>query len=836
MDLKQSKLTKGEWNNTEVPISDDEKFILSTIIEGSKNVNIRKNNNKSMFDSIKIEYKVENEMFLYKKYFEKSVKDMHKYNINFEIQDMKKIKTPKKADVMRIENMDNIIQTKKSDIYEYILLDFCKNILKNVNNNTSYAFYLYTITYFRTYTIQRLNKYVLQFVDYVIEITKARLNMEDIIFNAHIYIEKNVNLLKYEDVTLYQHQKQLFTHFRSKEPKLVLYIAPTGTGKTLSPIGLSESYRIIFICVSRHVGLALAKSSISMGKKVAFAFGCETASDIRLHYFAASDYEVNKRTGGIWKVDNSIGDKVEIMICDLQSYLTAMYYMLSFNDEEDIVTYWDEPTITMDYEDHILHEKIHENWVKNKISKMVLSCATLPNEEEIENTIISFKTKFDNAELITIKSHDFKKSISLLDVDCKCIVPHLLYIDYVELQKCVKYCDKNMTLLRYFDLEEVSKFIKYVHTYNLIDTHYKINNYFEKMEDVNMMNIKLYYLSLLREINSANYLLVHNHLLNESKSKFEVNNELLRMKSMDVYRKPNNESLQKMNSVDTQNDVDKFKGVLITTRDAYTLTDGPTIYMTENVEKISKFYTKMSNIPANIFQNIMKKIMENDVLSKKICKLQEKYESLLGTDETATDKGGKKEKKNDKKEERSPELKKLQNEIDSLKSMIKSINLDTIYIPNSRDHQNLWKKDFVQNRFTSNIDEKTVLDIMALDVPDSRKMLLLMGIGTFDSMNDVKYLEIMKELAYKQKLFAIIASTDYIYGTNYSFCHGYIGKDLVNMTQQKLIQAMGRIGRNKVQQDYTVRYRDNNMIKVLLQEPTYNLEALNMNKLFCHSD
>ena len=61
---------------------------------------------------------------------------------------------------------------------------------------------------------------------------------------------------------------------------------------------------IFFTSTSFSIGLALAKSAISMGKKIAFAFGCETASDIRLHYFAASDYTRDKRTGGIRKVNN----------------------------------------------------------------------------------------------------------------------------------------------------------------------------------------------------------------------------------------------------------------------------------------------------------------------------------------------------------------------------------------------------------------------------------------------------------------------------------------------------------------------------------------------------
>ena len=30
------------------------------------------------------------------------------------------------------------------------------------------------------------------------------------------------------------------------------------------------------------------------------------------------------------------------MICDIKSYLPAMYYMKAFNDIQDVITYWDE--------------------------------------------------------------------------------------------------------------------------------------------------------------------------------------------------------------------------------------------------------------------------------------------------------------------------------------------------------------------------------------------------------------------------------------------------------------------------------------------------------------
>ena len=139
------------------------------------------------------------------------------------------------------------------------------------------------------------------------------------------YLFEGTLISKYPDMQLYEHQKQLFSVCKRKGPKLILYIAPTGTGKTLSPIGLSCGKRVIFVCAARHVGLSLAKAAISEGKKVAFAFGCSNAEDIRLHYFAAKEYTRNNRTGGIGKVDNTVGDNVEIMISDVKSYTYAMF-------------------------------------------------------------------------------------------------------------------------------------------------------------------------------------------------------------------------------------------------------------------------------------------------------------------------------------------------------------------------------------------------------------------------------------------------------------------------------------------------------------------------------
>jgi hypothetical protein len=122
---------------------------------------------------------------------------------------------------------------------------------------------------------------------------------------------------------------------------------------------------------------------------------------------------------------------------------------------------------------------------------------------------------------------------------------------------------------------------------------------------------------------------------------------------------------------------------------------------------------------------------------------------------------------------------------------------------------------------------------MLKDVDDSWKILLLLGIGVFTQHKISAYTEIMKKLADEQKLYLIIADSDYIYGTNYQFCHGYLSKDL-GLTQEKIIQALGRIGRNNIQQEYSARFRDDIQIETLFTRfaSEDKPEVINMNQLF----
>jgi hypothetical protein len=178
-------------------------------------------------------------------------------------------------------------------------------------------------------------------------------------------------------------------------------------------------------------------------------------------------------------------------------------------------------------------------------------------------------------------------------------------------------------------------------------------------------------------------------------------------------------------------------------------------------------------------------------------------------------------------------------EIDALRRQVKYVAMDPEYVPNTRPHQKKWappsedaEDECNLDAYVPRIDENTTREIMGLDIENYLKVMLLLGIGLFMEGGNPRYLEMMKILAVEQNLFMIIASSDYVYGTNYNFCHGFLGKDLQKMTREKTLQCMGRIGRGQIQQKYSIRFRDDDMIYGLFKTPEINMEAVNMCKLF----
>jgi len=910
MDLNQRKLTKSEWMSTEIQVSMDEKEILDLIIRGFHDVNLKYNKNVSLFGFLKIDYSESLEDYLYKKYFAEKIDVMKSSYCDvvdakvFEVS-IKTNTTIKKADSIRIEHNDS--PTKLKDVFEYILIELMESILccvsKSAKKDTvrgcggdNWLTHYFTLSKLIKMNIIETNRHITAIVKRFLVSREDDVCIKSVVANAFDCIEKNKTLMKYTDMTLYEHQKQLFTVVKTAGPKLVLYIAPTGTGKTLSPIGLSETHRVIFVCAARHVGLALAKSAISMNKKIAVAFGCGSSADIRLHYFAAKDYSKNKRSGGIGKVDNTNGEKVEIIICDIKSFIPSMFYMTAFNAPENIIVYWDEPTITMDYESHDLHEIIHRNWTENIIPNMILSSATLPKLHELTDTITHFKEKFPEATIHNIVSHDCKKSIPLVDKYGYVVLPHSISDNYEDVKRSVEHCENNLTLLRYFDMEEVVRFIMTVEESGgsggdiegngFILENSKIARRFASIDDVNMHSIKLHYLHCLKRIIPERWSYLSN-MLKSTRQQFVVANTSVDSKGVQIRKsvsvesyitQPSSSSSSSSSSLRNINNAhagaaltrmaseqivgstialhpQEQTGIYITTRDAFTLTNGPTIFLANDVDKIAKFCIQTANIPAQVMKDITDKIEFNNNVNEKIGVLERQLEDMiqLSSQDIKTDSSSanssshKSHKKQDAvkcKEignDTGKNAQKVEHELEMLRSMIRPSQLNETFVPNKPLHLQRWFNTATTTMtttttaipFTSDIDEQTVVEIMMLgDVSDSWKVLLMMGIGVFTNHPSISYTEIMKRLTDQQKLYMIIASSDYIYGTNYQFCHGYLSKD-IGSSQEKIIQAMGRIGRNNIQQKYSIRFRDEEQIRKLFYVEENKPEVRIMNKLFC---
>jgi hypothetical protein len=840
MDFTQGKLTKSEWDSVEVPDSHEEQQIYQLIKEGFNNVGIVRNASQTLLQYMKIAPSDEMHAHMYELYFKTMVDEMREAFALCQFEtDTDKKKLVKKADLIRIQNTNSNLEDQKTKIHEYILLRLLLNLLNSkfphmyphwknymegvseskrkkvqaptaVPSRPKWMYYHYSICLIMRNSITHLNPHVHAFIDHVIALVEADFDSAAFIKKAHEFVEKNEFVFKCGDVKLYEHQKQIFTVFKNNDavPKLVLYIAPTGTGKTLTPIGLSEHYRVIFVCAARHVGLALAKACISAKKRIAFAFGCGSVDNIRLHYYAAKDVVRDRRTGGIRKVDNSVGDNVEIMISDIRSYRHAMHYMNAFNPIHKLLLYWDEPTITLDYADHEFHEVIKANWTENIVPNVVLSSATLPHQAEMAPTIMNFQARFLNAEVHSIVSHDCQKTISLVNKDGYVQLPHLMFEGYDAMRASAAHCRTYKTLLRYFDLREVVKFIAHVNEGRLwTSARYAVERHFSDIADINMTNIKAYYLELLENVQADRWPEIWAHF-QAQRTRMHASN------------------------------------VNITAQDAHTLTCGPTLFLANDVEKIAKFALQIAQIPECVMDDLMEIIDHNNGIKDAMADLERDIEDKIeeGTAKPSGDKDKDKDKKTNKKVDDmqfSPEVRRMKEKMDDLRQQVKWGALNDMFVPNRAEHLKRWAPHLTDEEiastspFTSQVEPEDVERIMVLPIENIWKVLLMMGIGVMTEHSDKTYTEIMKDLAQNQRLYLIIASTDYIYGTNYQFCHGYLGKDLSDISQEKIIQALGRIGRNKLQQEYSIRFRDDaHLVQIFQASAVAKPEVVNMARLF----
>jgi hypothetical protein len=283
--IDQVKLSKSEWDYTEIPESQSEKDIMQMIISGFGDVNIILTSQHSLLSFLKITPTPEMHQHLYATFYQTRLESLVKKHRKNErdwlarnaatispgpvidvFQSWERImgdsKTIKKIDAMRIQNIK--MDTSAMDgIYENILLSVFDKLMeeKYPFSSLKWTYYYYTLCKLYANNIPHLNANVDSFISHVIRRYEneaiEHANVLHFIKHAYDYIERNEYIHRYARMQLYEHQKELFTVIKTPGPKLVLYIAPTGTGKTLSPLGITEKCFVVLPKVKKEPAVKL---------------------------------------------------------------------------------------------------------------------------------------------------------------------------------------------------------------------------------------------------------------------------------------------------------------------------------------------------------------------------------------------------------------------------------------------------------------------------------------------------------------------------------------------------------------------------------------------------
>jgi hypothetical protein len=771
----QTKLTKLEWESMEQALDSSELRVLSMIRRGFHDPTIHEFvqgqtlNNLFKLDCPDKDYHLY--MTLLKDIVDRFV-SKHKL-APLDLSKVKPKKPLSKADQIRLKASS---ETKLESSVEYVVLE---NLRSYVKEKRDHELYYYNIQHLlQTYP---LNKLLVVFVKQFL--VTQKVSSIEFLRNTSRYMENNP-VFNYKPMTLYKHQADVYEIMKAdvSVPRLVFYRAPTCSGKTLTPIGLCEQYRVIFICASRHIGLSLAKSAVNAGRKVGFAFGCQTADDVRLHFSAVNTYITTR--SGHKKPNHEDGRNVELMICDVRSYEVAMLYMGVFTPPEKTILYWDEPTITMDYAHHELHDHIRHIWTVNKVPHVILSSATLPNESQLQPIIDRYQAKHPTGKVHYVETLDETTNVTLVDTKGEVIMPHTVFKE--DLEGCKAFIEQHgRSHMKFLSLTECANFCLHANPETVVLAE------FPDLPSITSQKLRLFYYDTIMQRTSQWTSTVNAYLARPEKSPaLNVGNEIL-------------------------------------TRSAHTLTYGPTIYLCEDPSRWTQFFLDNAGLPPDTYQDLEAKIQFNNDVAEKMSVQRKLVEDKLAKDEGH---------ENKLKEQRfDPATKALMANLEKLEKALKNIQLPEVLHPNTREHFSKWapkQLDYeTANAFLSLVAEEDVRRIMALnDVGVQLKMLLLMGVGVFTPESS-DYSDVMKELAEAKRLGVIVAGSDYIYGTNYQFSHAYVAEDLQQMTQEKIVQAIGRVGRKEKNKTFTFRFRDDTIIRSLYVQSS-NCEAANMNALF----
>jgi len=588
-----------------------------------------------------------------------------------------------------------------------------------------------------------------------------------------IYSTLYDNVIPMMNMQPYPTQIELINIIKENMKKgfMIFYKTLPGLGKTSMILALCHyikkeypNKKIIFCCSDILETVRLQVLRIMYNFKVKFGIAIGQSDKA---------YKITNS----WNCKN---DKDREMI--VADYIST-YLLLEEDHENEYILFFDEPTINTHKDTAML--QILARILYNVPKHIILSSATLPSIDNMNDIINHYKQKYQHGVIEEVISNKTLVGCSIKDFDDNIITPHHLIKTPDELTNFIIKIKKEPLIGKFYTLQ-------YLINLNHFMERYSLNLNLGNIHSFNHENVIENIIILLEKV-----------------TKFT-------QKDFDIFKKIGNNELDNINDDNEDYDLDKIIPNKFLTQHAFKYVGGTLIacnnpfdYVKEHFfPEVEKFMNKM-NIKSihNEYEKYSKQV---DTLQKQVALIHEKFK----TDD------------------------KIDDAMAKIAHIKPTINFPINLQINTPEHIKLYAKyvESFDNSLTKNYITPESIDITDYHVDDRLKFLLYMGVGIYTRNMPNNYNAKVLEMLNDKQLAFIVADETFCYGANYQISNVIIYDDLCDQhsvnTILQLIGRTGRVGKSWYGRVFLDNNTCNRLKEFIINTDNYSVEANNIINTF----
>lgn len=557
----------------------------------------------------------------------------------------------------------------------------------------------------------------------------------------------------------------------------ILYKTLPGLGKTTMILGICKyikksdlNIKVIFCCsdILESVRVQVLRTMYNFGVK--FGVGTGTCNDNITTYKITNSWNCPK------------DEDRELIVAD---YVST--YNILKEKKHEYLLFFDEPTVHTDNISYSLTLEYLSKILYYMPKYTILSSATLPQIDELENILLNYKKNYPEGEISEIVSNKTLTGCVIKDFDNNVISPH---------SKCNNALDLKNLIIKIKTFPLLGKFYTLPFLMNLNEFMKKFN------KNIDLDSIESFDQSNILE----NILVLLERVCDLGENDFE---DFINIEIRDIVEEQFDKSRLDLK-------YDRVCPDKLLTSHAYKYigccliaTENPSEYAKNHlypiVEKLKdKVGIKNINTDYEKYKKELKKFDEEiDLINEKFTqetKIDEELEKIMHR----------------KPQFKFPELLEINTHlhIETFAKYVKSYEKSVLKVPITYCN----------------------IDITEFDIDEELKFMLYMGVGLYSKNLDPDYCNLVLEMLSDRQLAYVIADESFCYGANYQISNVIINDDIGNLHSiNTILQLIGRTSR--VGKSWSGKvYLDTNTCKRIIQffnDPIDNSnEGINISKSF----